>query len=252
MFVSQLAMTQVAANTNASNPRMIRFLAELEVSGEPIPHARFAERLAQLIDLSGSLKLSITHSNMPELAFEPATASAEAIKEEFLRVHAVIVESILNSFTSGGQRQWAQLPGPDSLLLPDSADALRPFLDFYRLHQQQMSSKIKSLRSHVRDAAAGLSVELAQLSQLDLVLAEALAAPSRRFLANVEPLLRKRFEPLLVEFQLDPAAERAGGNGLMLVYDRLCGELQSLLLAEVEVHLLPVLGLVEAIDDEIN
>jgi len=137
-------------------------------------------------------------------------------------------------------------------LLPGPEDALKPFLDFYRLHQTQMSSKVKGLRSHVRDAAAGLSVELAQLAQLDLVLADALAVPSRRFLASVEPLLRKRFEPLLADAQSIPTAEQTDDNGLMPLYNRLCGELQSLLLAEVEVHLLPVLGLVEAIDDEIK
>ncbi|MEH6910549.1 MAG: DUF3348 family protein [Oceanicoccus sp.] len=250
--MSHIAMTQVADNANANNPRMIRFLAELKVAGEPISHTRFAERLAQLIDLSDSLKLSVTHSNMPELAFKPVSASADAIKEEFLRVHAVIVEGILNSFTGGGKRQWAELPGPDSLLSPTPEEALQPFLDFYRLHQQQMSSKVKGLRSHVRNAASGLSVELAQLAQLDLVLADTLAAPSRGFLANVAPLLGKRFEPLLIEAQLLPPAEQADNDGLMPLYGRLCGELQSLLLAEVEVHLLPVLGLVEAIDDEMN
>jgi len=103
-------MTQAVPNANASNPRMIRFLAELEVAGEPISHTHFAERLAQLIDLSDSLKLSVTHSSMRELTFEPVPVSADAIKEEFLRVHAVIVEGILNSFTDGGQWQWAQLP----------------------------------------------------------------------------------------------------------------------------------------------
>jgi hypothetical protein len=250
--VPHIAMTQVATNANASNPRMIRFLAELEVVGDPISHTRFAARLAQLIDLSDSLKLSVTHSRMSDLVFEPVPASAGAIREEFLRVHAVIVEGILSSFSSGGRRQWAELPGPDSLLLPSLEDALKPFLDFYTLHQKQMSSKVKGLRSGVRDAATGLSVELAQLAQLDLVLAEALAAPSRLFLANVETLLRARFEPLLTEARAALAAEQADDNGLMLLYGRLCGDLRSLLLAEVEVHLLPVLGLVEAIDDEIN
>lgn len=240
------------ATANASNPRMIRYLAELEVAVEPITHTRFAERLAQLIDLSDSLKLSVTHSNMPELPFEPVSASADAVKDEFMRVHALIVESIINSFTGSGHRQWAALPGPDSLLLAEPEDGLKPFLDFYMLHQKQMGAKVKSLRAYVRETAAGLSVELAQLAQLDAVLAETLAAPSRRFFAGVEPLLRKRFQPLLSEICKGSGVQPTANEVLLPLYERLCSDMQSLLLAEVEVHLLPVLGMVEAIDDEIN
>ena len=84
------------------------------------------------------------------------------------------------------------------------------------------------------------------------MLAETLAAPSRRFFAGVEPLLRKRFQPLLSEICKGSGVQPTANEVLLPLYERLCSDMQSLLLAEVEVHLLPVLGMVEAIDDEIN
>ena len=245
-------MTKAAANANAGNPRMIRFLAELDISSEPLSPTAFAQRLAQLIDLPNSLKLSAVHSARPKLLFEPGRASAETVKREFLRVHALITAGILDSFAGKGQRQWAQLPGSDALSSPNPEDALRPFLDFYTLHRKQMSAKAKWLRSHVRDAATGLSLELAQLAQLDLVLTNALTTSSRHFLSKVEPLLIRRYTPLLNAAKSGSSGATDPGAAMTLLHTHLCEDLQSLLLAEVEVHLLPVLGLVEAIDEETN
>ena len=90
-------MTQTATPA-AVNSHMIRFLSELGVPSDAISHTSFAMRLSQLIDLSGSIKIANAHSTLAQLNQAPAAASAIEAKQEFLRVHGLIVDGILEGF----------------------------------------------------------------------------------------------------------------------------------------------------------
>jgi hypothetical protein len=245
-------VTQTATPT-AINARMIRFLSELDVPSDAIEHNRFAERLSQLIDLSGSIKIANAHSNLGQLSAAPADSSALEAKQEFLRVHALIVDGILESFSPSEKLLWAELPGFESLQLTDVNKALKPYLDFYSLHQKQIMAKVKKLRAFVQDAASGVSQQLAQLAKLDAVLDDTLFIHSRSVFSQVSNLLKQRFAPLFYAIQ-QPQRELSEGASstteIQQLHEQLCNDLQALLLAEVEVHLLPVLGLIEAIDEE--
>ena len=248
---------------SANNYRKLRLLAELDIADaserDANYHTRFAERLAQLIDLSGSIKLSIAHSELAALAVEPSTVTVDDIKTEFLKVHSLVVDSVLKSFTPAAlreHRQWAELPSPDfllaAILVGKTDKALKPYLEFYRLQQKQISAKVKRLRSLVQAAAAGLSVQLAQLAKLDAVLGDELMVYSRRSFAQVTQLLSRRFAPAVEQGLVSLNAGPNNKNVVMQLHVELCREMQGLLLAEIEVHLLPVLGLIEAIDEEIE
>lgn len=245
-------MTQTATATTV-NSQMIRFLSELDLPCDSISHTSFAMRLSQLIDLSGSIKIANAHSTLGQLNQAPAEASAIEAKQEFLRVHALIVDGILESFSPSERLLWAELPNSESLRLDDVNKALKPYLDFYSLHQKQILAKVKKLRVFVQNAASSVSVELAQLAKLDAVLEDTLIIHSRTVFSQVSHLLKQRFAPLFHVFQ-KPQRELSQDNDqtieIIQLHQQLCNDLQALLLAEVEVHLLPVLGLIEAIDEE--
>lgn len=109
------------------------------------------------------------------------------------------------------------------------------------------------------------STPLARLAALDEALRDTLSVAIRRRLAVIPQLLGQRFDALLREqgerrndagpadhAEL-PTAEtweqwRQPGGWL----GRFLQDMQGLLLAELELRLLPVLGLIEAVDEEVE
>ncbi len=260
---SELSVGKTQAPSSARHYRTLRLLSELNIAeaaeSKKGYHNRFAEKLAQLIDLSGSIKLSIAHSELSEITIKPSAVSVDDIKAEFLDVHSLVVDKLLQSFTPLAQRehrQWAELPSVD-LLLPAVLDAkpdkaLKPYFEFYRLQQKQITARVKRLRGSVQRAASGFSVQLAQLAKLDSVLGDELAMHSRRSFAQVTRMLSQRYVPMVEQSCKMLNAGPSNKNIIMQLHVELCREMQGLLLAELEVHLLPVLGLIEAIDEEID
>lgn len=98
--------------------------------------------------------------------------------------------------------------------------------------QRSMEAQVAALRARVRAAASGASPELARLATLDGLMERALAVRERQLLSNV---------PVLLE---------AGGGGRGAAEDQAKGidsrTWQSTLLAELELRLQPVEGLLEA------
>ncbi len=99
-----------------------------------------------------------------------------------------------------------------------------------------MELAVGPLRVRVRKALAMASPALAALAELDAVMEKALGERERALLAGIPALLERRFARLLAAGEEVP--EAAPG-----VFGQ---ELQTVLLAELEVRLLPVAGLVEA------
>ena len=245
-------MTQTTAQIASNTPRVSRYLAELDISSDAIDPESFAARLSQLIDLPTSLKIAHTHGKLLELTSSEATATASEAKTEFLTTHAAIVDGIIKSYTPSEQLQWAELPNSDSLRLDNERDALKPYIDFYLLHQKQILAKVKRLRNFIRNAASGLSPELAQLVKLDMVLDDTLIMHSRQTFTKVSNLLSTRFFPLLQSSQAEQPELLADNDSSAIahIHTVISNDIQAILLAEVEVHMLPILGLIEAIEEE--
>lgn len=98
--------------------------------------------------------------------------------------------------------------------------------------QRSMEAQVAALRARVRAAASAASPELARLATLDGLMERALAVRERQLLSNV---------PVLLE---------AGGGGRSAEADQATGidtrTWQRTLLAELELRLQPVEGLLEA------
>lgn len=218
---------------------MNRFLGELNIAIAPVSPAQFSGRLAELIDLSHSVKISLAHSGMHDMEFEPFDNSVDVARTEFMRVHSEVIELLVQSFSPGSGGSRLKTPLPKTLGNDNKKAALKPYINFYLYYQRMLESKVSRLRDYIRDSAYGLSIKLAQLAKLDEVLADTLAAHDRKTFAKVPQQLERRFME-----RLQPAL----AEQLPELHASFCSDMQALLLAELEVRLLPVLGLIETIE----
>lgn len=233
-------MTNTAA-LDFRGSQMIRFLDELHIADEPVSAERFSGRLAELIDLSHSVKISIAHTAMSRMEFEAFDNSFDTAREEVMRVHGETVDIIVKAFTDHTGSTRLKAPKPERLNNESQKAAVKPFLSFYVYYQRMLDSKLNNLREYIRNSASGLSIKLAQLAKLDEVLADTLAAHERKSFAQVPVLLERRFSEQL---------QRMQAGQLVELHASFCRDLQALLLAELEVRMLPVLGLIESIEAE--
>ncbi len=100
-----------------------------------------------------------------------------------------------------------------------------------------MELAIAALRGRLREAAGRASPALARLAAVDAVMEQVLGAREQALLAGVRRQLEQRFE------RLRPPPDAAPTDWLT----PFCQDLQALLLAELDLRLQPLEGLVEAL-----
>lgn len=234
-------MTQATPHLSLNGSRLVRFLHNLAISdSEPSP-ADFSERFARLFDFNNSVSLASLHSDLPTLEYEPLDFTDDEIQAELLRVRKSMVQAILKSFmpaaNDGVLRLRFPLPKP---AVGEEPLVFDPYRRFYASHQRDMEREVTHLQSYIRDAVGGRSKRLAQLVALDMAMGEALLSHRRKQFAALPGILEPRF----VSLQSDE------NDNWLTQFKQ---DMQELLLAELEVRLQPVLGLVEALtEDEEN
>lgn len=245
-------MTQALPHVSLDSSRLIRFLTALSVSEAQVSHQQFSDKLGQLINFTDAIALSEAHTQAPELENEGIGEFSDGITREFLRARSSIVQSAMRSFfpTSGPTRiRW---PAIEVEPTKDFAPISALLLKFYRAQQVDISGKVRGLHQRTREAVAQLSVKLARIAALDAALSDALGTHSQRYFNAVPRLLERRVQHL--HHQLLDAQQQEGSPGAAWsdMCEQLRREVQGLLLAEVEVRLLPALGLVEALNQDIH
>lgn len=219
--------------TRFTGPALVRLLARLAQSDAPAPPRAFAPRLAEWLRWTDAVALS-SALGAPAPAAAPAgprPMAAAGAQAEFTRVRQLLARSIAEDTAA---------PPREALIAPEETG----FAPFRRLHaakQQAMEVGIVALRGRLREAVAARSPRHARLAAVDAVLEQALGPQERLLLWSVPSLLEKRFERLR-------AAQGATDDGGWM--RGFCGELQAALLAELEIRLQPVEGLLESLRDE--
>ena len=231
-------MTQTVSHATQSHSRLIRFLSELDVVDFDITQRDFAERLGLLLNFADSILLSDALKLPPKLPQGVESPTPHSVRGEFLRVRGKLVAAIIDSCTPGSETARIKWP---VLQIDVPQLQFEPFLRFYVAHQRDMDLGARGLRTTVREAMTHQTPALQQLITLDIALEDALFDHSRRFLAVIPRFLEKRFNAL---------QEQSHTMADWLTQFR--KELQGLLLAELEIRLQPVLGLVETLDNEVS
>ena len=262
--MSQVSRTpKAAAPASLNGSRLIRYLTDLAVTDCGVSHQQFAERLGRLIDFSDSIILSAAHGELPTLAFEKTTESSAEVNDKFMSTRMGMVQFIVDSCVLKSCKTRIKFPSLDMGGALDPEGSFDPqtgfdaYHRFYLLQQRDMDIKIQHLRVEIRDSATGASPRLAQLAVLDTALGDTLQSHTRRFFSVIPKLLERRFKALFQHHQQsiqstgrpdEPLSWSEPGGWI----EQFCRESRGLLLAELDIRLQPVLGLVEALNEEVQ
>lgn len=254
-------MIQTASQTLSDRSRLVRLLTELSDTKYSSNGHNLAEQLGRLISVSDSIALS---RSLGQLSYqsgkrmdnrENISESAYKVREAVLFSREQMINTIIQSFASEPSGTGIQAP---SLAMGTRVEALQtyePYQRFYSMHQAEMAGSIQNLRLRVRVGVSEFSTELHQLAELDKILSESLAIHTAKLFNGTPKLLEQRFKQLLEAYRqktaqvnnTEPRHWLMPGGWLELFYR----DMQELLLAELDVRLQPVLGLLEALNEHI-
>ena len=245
--------------------RLMEYLSQLAVTDTPVSHKNFSERLGRWVDFGNSIRLSELHGKVAKQPFEAsALNSIESAKNEILTTRESIVQSVLSSFALDPEaRIRAPVSCPDTAL--NELAKYEPYHRFYAAHQRDFEAKLQLLQMGVRDAVATVSADLAKLAALDEGLREIFVLQTRQQLAVIPKLLESRFVHLRKSFASN--SEQASHELTVAEADakilqtwiepdawlgQFLNDMRGSLLAELELRLLPILGLIEAVDEQVG
>ncbi|CAJ0822629.1 DUF3348 domain-containing protein [Ralstonia flaminis] len=236
-----------------SGPALIRLLARLtdvdvSESGQPL-----SDRLSQWLSWTDAITLSTALAASPPAitpGVRPVGMDAETMCS---RVRAALAKSIATACApdarpGGGGRAPIQPAMPAAPV--DYADIRQRYL----LMQQTMEIEIGELRGRVRRVLAAKTPDLARLAVLDASMEQALGARERTLLGAIPTMLGAYFERLRTagQPQADAPPESAARTTQPTSPSRAWlhafrKDMQSVLLAELDVRFQPVDGLLAAL-----
>jgi hypothetical protein len=225
--------------------KLIRLLSEATLLDMNAPRQDFAERLALWLSASDTVRL---HAALQLQADQPPTASqnvaarqtnAAAVATACHKAHTQLTKAILAHEALGAT-------GHD-----DPNGGYAPYRKRHLDQQRQMELKIRPLRAQVREALANTSPKLRQLATLDAVLEQTLGVREQKLLTMVAVFLEKRFEQMKrAHLSEHGEAEPQGAPPKWL--EAFSQEWQAVVLAELDVRWQPIMGLIEAMSNEIE
>lgn len=251
-------MAQGLSRTRFNSSRLVRVLSDLVVADIPPSRQSFAERLGQWVDFKDALALfPVLNGATGGAAHGRSAASsseAAAAKQAFLRVRDTLKMSIETDGVRGPGKARIELPMPNAAAPGDGSPDFAPYQRYYLAHQRDMAASIGTLRSSLRSALMAGSTGQRRLAALDAVMDQALAGRERDLLATVPGLLARRFEQCCREHEASPAETQALDRPQEWVQPgrwlaEFCREMRAVLLAELDLRLQPVAGLVAALDN---
>ncbi len=231
-----------------SGPALIRLLARLTDVDVPEAGQSLADRLSQWLSWTDAITLSSALSASPPPVASNVRSAGADVETMCARVRTVLTKAIANTCTPDGRPSGsARSPIRTAPVAPtvDYAD----FRQRYVSMQQVMELDLGNLRSHLRRALAVKTPAQAKLAVLDASMEQALSARERTLLASIPTLLGHYFERLrAAQPQLaDTPAESASQATSRAWLDAFRNEMQSVLLAELDIRFQPVDGLLAAL-----
>ncbi|WP_322102819.1 DUF3348 domain-containing protein [Paraburkholderia sp. J41] len=270
-------MVLASQRTALSGPTLVRLLAGFGNAEVVESRQSLSDHLSQWLGWTDAIALSTALSvQVPPARAGAARVGASVEQAEVTRLRAALTRSIQGEDAPArrdgrDRRTVAAAPAdPQADAAPDYAE----FRQRYLALQQAMESDIGALRARLRSALAARAPKLAHLATVDAVMEQALAAREQRLLAGIPALLGAHFERLRA--QTADSADVADAAGAGNVADNagsadtagsaaadnaapgkaaaphawLAGfrkDMQSVLLAELEIRFQPVEGLLAAL-----
>ena len=206
-----------------------------------------AERLGQWVGVTDAITLHAEHQSIASVGTTPASAlrltGSLGPEASLSQSRAELVSAIMAGDAAGASVSAGAATG--------NGGSYAPYRKRYLELQRHLELRVAALRAQIRQALSMASPELAQLARLDAVVEQMLGDRAQKLLSTVPVLLEKRFGDLRKNHPSHAGAEtQAAGPGVAAQPDdwrQVFGkDFQQVLLAELEVRLQPVVGLVEA------
>ena len=214
-LTGSLALTP--RRTPLSGSGLIRLLATLGNTDTPTPKDSFSDGLCRWFDWTDAISLSSALDG-PQAASADAPSSrtaAMAAGRECRRVRDAVTK----------------LAAPDP-----TTDDFAPHRQRYLGWQQAMDTTISPLRRKLRASLSAASPALARLAAVDAVMEKVIGARERTLLATVPAWLEQHFERVRIG-----APDRWR--------EIFCQDMREVLLAELDLRMQPVEGLLEALHE---
>jgi hypothetical protein len=201
--------------------RLVRLLGDAVPGDVESPGMDVAERLSLWLNAFDAIGLQAAQQQVRAIATAAAparTGRPPDLAQDVERTRSVLAAAIARDPLA------LDHAGPD--------DGYGPYQQRHAELQRQMEQMIGALRGHVRESLARRSRALRQLAALDAAMEQVLAAREQALLPTVPTLLKRRFAQL--------RAQEGGAQAF-------AREWREALLAELELRLAPVHGLVAAL-----
>lgn len=244
-------MTRGLQRTTFNRSGLVRLLSE--TTPETIDQKYdFGERLGQWLDFSDALALfSVLNAEAGQAASATGASSGTPLRAQLKRVRDNLGAAILADGVFGNDNLRLRFPTPLPGASPEAAADYAPYHRYYLAHQRDIGSMIAALRNQTRRVLMQGTPAQRQLAEIDASFEKALATRERNLLANIPILLARRFEQ---RYQAHRAALPAGSSDDPALWtqagswlEAFCQDTQAVLIAELELRLKPVAGLIAAL-----
>ncbi|MBB4131468.1 DUF3348 domain-containing protein [Xanthomonas sp. 3075] len=242
-------MAKVLQRAPLSGPAFIRLLARLTDAHVAQSNHALADRLGQWIDWTRAVAVSkALDGKLPESEPLPDTRPLDV--ETCARVRAALTTSSVAELDTVVARVRAEARAAVQAEVPAPMPDYAPFRQHYLAMQRAMRTATGDLRGRLRDMLALVSSDMARLAEVDAVMELTLSPREQTLLGHVPNLLGAHFERLRTAAQAPtPAADgdtapRAVSDGWLDVFRK---DMQSVLLAELDVRFHPIEGLLAAL-----
>ena len=209
-----------------------------------------SERLSRWLDWTDAISLAAAlDARAAPAGDRPGASSAvHDAERDLTHVRTALAKPIGESPESaaGPARPAPHAPAPAAPIDPE-AGVFGPWRRGYVARQQAMEASIGPLRGRLRARLAAASSPLARLAAVDAVMERVVGARERALLAAVPQRLERHFERLHEGHReaLAGSPQAHGAPDAWLAVFR--SDMQAVLLAELDIRLQPVEGLLEAL-----
>jgi Protein of unknown function (DUF3348) len=207
-----------------------------------LPKQDVAERLGQWLNVAEAIGL---HAAQSAVTAAGATARRRPPRVEPAALHATLcaeLDRVRAVLTRSITTRPAHQPDPNDL---DTEFAL--FHQRLGDQQRRMEMSVDALREHVRQQLAQSTPAMAQLAALDAVMDQLFSGREQRLLSQLPAFLKARFAAL--RQQATPPDIPDVPDDLRWL-QHFAAEFEQILLAELDLRLQPVTGLIEALAHE--
>lgn len=244
-------MVQAPQRTAFSGPTLVRLLARLADVDVRESRQSLSDQLSQWLGWTDAIALSTALSGNPSDVASSPRAFGDDAEKLCAHVRTSLTKAIANAcgLAATKRNRPAQASAQGAPL--DAATDYADFRQRYLSMQQAMETDLGDLRSRLRVMLSRRTPGMARLAAVDGVMERALEARERSLLTSVPALLGMYFERLRGAEPQAPADASTSGNAAASTpgawLDVFRNDMQSVLLAELEVRFQPVDGLLAAL-----